>query len=199
MNLPISEIFYSLQGEGLRTGTANTFVRIQGCKAQHACYAQGIRCDTEFTSGTDYTLDEIHDMIQDLGKGCMNIIWTGGEPADRVDKDVVKWFKDKGYYQCIETSGLFPVTDLLDYVTISPKVAEHVIAKNFKHVDELRYVRHKGQSVPVPTITADSYCISPHSDGMDINTENLQHCIQLCLDNPEWRLSVQNHKIWMVL
>lgn len=199
MNLPISEIFYSLQGEGARTGTANVFVRIQGCKAKNACYAMGIKCDTEFESGVDMTLDELLGSIQRVGGQCKNIVWTGGEPADRVKGEVVRFFKEKGYYQTIETSGLFPVDPGIDFVSVSPKVAEHVVKKNFTHVDELRYVRHKGQAIPEPQITADYLYLSPHFDGYEANPENIQHCMDLCLANPLWRLSVQDHKIWNIL
>jgi organic radical activating enzyme len=199
MTLPISEIFYSLQGEGERTGTANVFIRIQGCKAKNACYALGIRCDTEFESGIETEVTALLQQVKDLAPTCKNIIWTGGEPADRITDEVAAFFKAEGYYQCIETSGLFPVAKGLDYVVVSPKVAEHVVKKNFDHISELRYVRHKGQGIPVPSITADTYYLSPHSDGFDINTENLKHCVQLCLDNPKWRMSVQDHKLWAVL
>ena len=51
MKLKVSEIFYSLQGEGYRTGEASLFVRLQGCSVKNACYKSGIVCDTEFESG----------------------------------------------------------------------------------------------------------------------------------------------------
>ena len=209
--LPISEIFYSLQGEGARTGTANIFIRIQGCKAKNACFAMGIKCDTEFTSGTDKTLPELLEMIHSYSTTCKNIVWTGGEPADRITDEVVDFFHEAGYYQCIETSGLFPVAKDLDFVSVSPKVAEHVVQKNFNkngkpgkdathpRIDELRYVRHDGQSIPVPDMEADYYFVSPHFDGYDPNWDNIGHCQKLILSNPAWRLSVQDHKLWNVL
>ena len=49
MKLNISEIFYSLQGEGLRIGTPTIFIRLQGCKAKHACFKKGIACCEEFS------------------------------------------------------------------------------------------------------------------------------------------------------
>ena len=210
-SLPISEIFYSLQGEGARTGTANIFVRIQGCKAKNACYAMGIKCDTEFTSGKDVTLPDLLEMIQGYSTECKNIIWTGGEPADRITDEVVDFFHKAGYYQCIETSGLFPVAKDLDFVSVSPKVAEHVVQKNFNHkgkpgkdatrphINELRYVRHDGQDIPVPDMEADHYFLSPHFDGYDANWSNIGHCQKLILNNPKWKLSVQDHKLWNVL
>lgn len=196
----ISELFYSIQGEGQRAGTANVFVRTQGCKTQHACYAAGIRCDTNFESGREYSIKELHDAVYKLDTGrSMNIIWTGGEPLDQLLPEHVNYFREAGYYQALETSGLRSTEAEFDYVCVSPKVAEHVVAKNFEHVNELRYVVHSGQEIPNPSIRADYLSISPHSDGMRLNADNVAHCVQLVLQNPTWRLSVQQHKLWGVL
>ena len=200
MKLKVSEIFYSLQGEGLRVGTPTVFIRLQGCKAKNACLAMGIKCDTEFESGKEMLLTEIESWIEKYGNTCKEITWTGGEPLDQLNKEIINYFKEKGFYQAVETSGLHPAPNGLDFICVSPKVAEHVIKKNFPNgVTELRYVRHKGQSVPEPSISALHYWISPHSDGFTINTENLKHCINLCIENPKWKLSIQNHKIWNIL
>lgn len=200
MNLKISEIFYSLQGEGARTGTPTIFIRLQGCSAKHACYQLGIKCDTEFESGKEMTLEEIFDWCEQNADQCNEITWTGGEPADQLNDEIVGYFKNAGFFQAIETSGLKPVPAGIDFICVSPKVAEHVVKKNFPNgVDELRYVRHAGQEIPEPSINAKYYWISPHSDGYSINEKNLNHCINLCLKNGRWKLSVQNHKIWNVL
>ncbi len=199
MNLNISEIFHSLQGEGVRAGTPNIFIRLQGCKTKDACFASGVRCDTEFESGSSMTVKEIESWISNNNIQTKSIIWTGGEPAQQLTVEIVQYFQERGFYQTIETSGLFSVPNNLDFISLSPKVAEHVIKKNFDKVNELRYVRHKGQSIPQPSITADYYFLSPHSDGFRINTENLSHCIELIKQNPQWRLSVQQQKLWKVL
>ena len=200
MKLRISEIFYSLQGEGARIGTPTVFIRTSGCKAKNACYALGIKCDTEFESGKENTVEEILSWLQSNAPQCKEITWTGGEPTDQLTDEIVQFFKEKGYFQAIETSGLNKVPVGIDFICVSPKVAEHVIKKNFPEgVDELRYVRHKGQTVPEPSIKAKHYWLSPHSDGFTINSENLQHCIDLCIENGQWKLSLQNHKIWNVL
>ena len=197
MKLKISEIFYSLQGEGARAGTPNIFVRLQGCKAKHACYALGIKCDTEFESGSEWTLEELKKELERYP--APNIIWTGGEPLDQLTDEIVDYFKE--FYQAVETSGLHKPPAGIDFICISPKVAEHVIKKNFEGVEvhELRYVRHKGQEIPQPSINAENYYISPHSYGWDLNFENVRHCINLVKENPKWKLSLQQHKIWNVL
>jgi len=198
--LNISEIFYSLQGEGARVGTPTFFVRLQGCKAKFACAKMGIKCDTEFESGKEYSINDLEETLLKLNPDCKEITWTGGEPTDQLTEEIITYFKEKGYYQAIETSGLNPVPKGIDFICVSPKVAEHIIAKNFPDgVNELRYVRHQGQEVPQPSIKAEHYWISPHSDGFTINSDNVKHVINLCLKNPKWKLSIQNHKIWNIL
>ena len=200
MNLKVSELFYSLQGEGARIGTPTIFIRLQGCKTKFACAASGIKCDTEFESGKEMTLEEIVKWIESNANQCKEITWTGGEPLDQLTEEMVMYFKSLGYYQAIETSGLQPSVKGIDFICVSPKVAEHIVAKNFPEgVNELRYVRHKGQSIPEPSIKAEHYWISPHSDGFNINSENLKHCINLCIEDGKWKMSLQNHKIWNVL
>lgn len=198
--LKVSEIFYSLQGEGARVGTPTIFIRLSGCKAKNACYSAGIKCDTEFESGKEMEKEEIALWCHQNAKDCQEITWTGGEPTDQLTEDIISYFKDLGFFQAIETSGLNFVPNGIDFICVSPKVAEHVIKKNFPNgVTELRYVRHKGQSVPEPSIEAQHYWISPHSDGFTINKENLNHCINLCKQYPKWKLSVQTHKLWNIL
>lgn len=200
MKLKVSEIFYSLQGEGARIGTPTVFVRLQGCKAKNACFQLGIKCDTEFESGKEMSVDEILEYIEKKCNGCKEITWTGGEPLDQLTDEITEFFANKGYLQAIETSGLHAAVKNLDFICVSPKVAEHVIKKNFPDgVNELRYVRHAGQDIPKPSIVAQHYWISPHSDGWTINGENLKHCIELCKANPKWKLSIQNHKVWSIL
>lgn len=117
---------------------------------------------------------------------------------------------------------------LFDWIACSPKVAEHVLLKHFGepgihlevpgrtspevegaqpmvrefaryHVHELRYVRHAGQGIPKPLLSALTYYVSPHSDGFTINRDNVRHVVGLCKEHPRWRVSVQMHKVWGVL
>jgi len=195
-SLTINEIFYSLQGEGARSGEPSIFIRLTGCSAKNACYKSGVVCDTEFESGKQMTLKEIKNYIDKFG--CEWIVWSGGEPTDQLTEDIIDYFKP--YKQAIETSGINEPPCNLDWVVLSPKIAEHAILKRWKSVkvDELRWVRKSGQSIPETKIDALKYYLSPHFDGEEVNIESLNHCIQLCLDNPKWNLSVQQHKLWKV-
>ena len=90
MKLKVSEIFYSLQGEGYRTGEASLFIRLQGCSVKHACYKSGVICDTEFESGESINLDDIIKIAKE--KGTKWITWTGGEPTDQLDSKICDYF-----------------------------------------------------------------------------------------------------------
>jgi len=191
MKLRVNEIFYSLQGEGMRAGRPSIFIRLSDCNLR--CDF----CDTEFTSGRDMTLDEIREEV--MKYPCSEIVWTGGEPTLQLTEEILAEFTgDRGFYHCIETNGTNPVPDGIDFISLSPKVAEHVVKRNVPQCDEVRYVRAAGQSIPQPATQAEHYFLSPLAIGDKIDAASLQHCIALCLDNPGWRLSVQQHKLWGV-
>lgn len=204
MSLRVTEIFRTLQGEGARAGAPSVFVRFSGCSAKYACAGSGIVCDTEFESGSPWEPEALLDEIDRIAGSVRWIVWTGGEPTDQLTAALVTLAHARGYSQQIETSGVRAVPAGLDWITVSPKVAEHILARHFlpradgTAVDELKYVRHAGQAIPEPKIVARVYCLSPHADGDLVNRANLDHCIRLCLENPAWRLSVQQHKLWRV-
>src|SRR4030095_3857490 len=153
MTLRGTETFYSLQGEGTRAGEPSVFVRFSGCSAKHACAESGVVCDTEFESGCPTTADALLEDVQRLGGPRRWVVWTGGEPTDQLTPDLIARFHEAGFQQQIETSGVRPVPPGLDWVTVSQKVAEHILARHFPrredgvHVDELKYVRHTGQGI----------------------------------------------------
>ena len=189
----ISEIFYSLQGEGARAGEPSIFIRLSGCDL--AC---GF-CDTEFASGKEMSNAELMTFI---GKWpCRWIVWTGGEPTLQLTAETVAEFNRSGYQQAIETNGNHPTPPGIAWIACSPKVAEHVLARSFPDgLDELRYVRHSGQpGIPKPQIKAKRLFLSPMFNGNQPDKENLNHCIKLCLENPSWSLSVQTHKVLKLL
>ena len=199
MTLKVNETFYSLQGEGGRAGEPSMFVRLTGCDLTCGF------CDTEFESGKEMELQEIHRIIRG-NTLCKWIVFTGGEPLLQLTDEILDWFVQKGYKIAIETNGNHKVGPkmgaLINWLVVSPKVANHVVEKNFKEVlvHEYRLVRHKGHTdVSAPDIQIHQKFVSPVFNGNSPNMENVNHCIELCLQNPEWRLSLQSHKLLNVL
>jgi 7-carboxy-7-deazaguanine synthase len=192
----VNEIFYSLQGEGVRAGTPNLFLRFSRCNLECRVETHGFDCDTEFESGRSMTLPEIVAEMRSLSAECRWVILTGGEPALQVDLELTGTLHAAGYSLAIETNGSVELPAGIDWITVSPKVAEHAIRQ--RRADEVKYVRGYGQGVPKTVVEADHYLISPAFDGPEVDRRTLDWCIRLCRENPPWRLSVQQHKLWSV-
>lgn len=190
----VNEIFCSLQGEGVRAGTLNHFVRFSGCNMTCKVETHGFDCDTEFASGRKLTAQEIMQELQTLNPICRSVIFTGGEPLLQLDSELTHLLKDNGYYIAIETNGskALEPTVMVDWITCSPKVAEHAV--RLKRASELKYVRGYGQGIPKPTCISMNLLISPAFDGMMMDRRALDWCIKLIHENPYWRLSLQTHK-----
>jgi organic radical activating enzyme len=200
MRLRVNEVFYSLQGEGVRAGEPSIFIRLSGCNLKCNGTEDGEAyqpiCDTEFESGEWMEAEAISERCDQLARGCNWIVWTGGEPALQLTAEVVQYFKDIQYRQAIETNGTRELPPGLDWVCVSPKTAEHTL--KVKKATEVKYVRHPGQAIPKPSIEADYYLISPAWQDGQLSPATLAWCIDLCKANPKWRLSVQQHKLWKV-
>ncbi len=192
----VNEIFYSLQGEGVRAGTANLFLRFSKCNLTCKVETHGFDCDTEFESGRDLSIDEIVAEFRALAPACRWVILTGGEPALQVDRELIDALHAAGYQLAIETNGSFALPEGIDWITVSPKVAEHAIRQRTAH--EVKYVRGHGQAIPQTVVEAEHYLISPAFAGDQIDPRALAWCLRLVEENPTWRLSIQQHKVWGV-
>ena len=192
----VNEVFYSLQGEGVRAGTPNLFLRLSRCNLECKVETHGFDCDTEFESGRRMTLAEILAEFRALSDSCDWVILTGGEPALQTDRELIDGLHAAGYKLAIETNGSFPLPEGIDWITVSPKVAEHAIRQRTAH--EVKYVRGYGQAIPKTVVEAEHYLISPAFEGAEADPRVLDWCIRLCKENPPWRLSVQQHKLWKV-
>ena len=192
----VNEIFYSLQGEGVRAGTPNLFLRLSRCNLACTVETHGFDCDTEFESGRRLTSAEILDEFRALSSTCDWVVVTGGEPALQLDAGLVGAFHAAGYKLAVETNGSLSLPPGIDWITVSPKVAEHAIRQRTAH--EVKYVRGYGQAIPKTVVQAEHHLISPAFDGAEVDPRTLDWCIRLCKENPPWRLSVQQHKLWGV-
>ena len=190
MNLKVKEIFYSLQGEGGRQGEASIFIRLSECNLN--CDF----CDTDFTEGTDMKTGEIISHIRQYPAKW--IIWTGGEPTLQLTDDILSFFKKEGYLQAIESNGLKKLSNLLDYKVISPK-GNTAYARNInKEADEIRLPVQKGDVLPRISSLPDAqyYFLSPvFSEDPNTTRDNINYCVEKIKSHPEWRLSIQIHKL----
>ncbi|UCD52255.1 MAG: 7-carboxy-7-deazaguanine synthase QueE [Phycisphaerales bacterium] len=122
----VTEIFHSLQGEGILAGTPSVFVRLAGCPLRCRW------CDTKyawsFSGGTEYGPTDLVAEVQRFS--CRFVVITGGEPivdADRLARPglarLTNELRGLGQHVTIETSGVAFVRDLAcDLMSISPKL-----------------------------------------------------------------------------
>lgn len=195
----INDCFLSLQGEGARAGSLNVFLRFTGCNQTCRVESHGFDCDTEFASGQWFTIAEVLAMVKVTGGDCRAIICTGGEPLLQLDGELVHALHAEGYFVAVETNGSLAwdcPEEPLDWITVSPKVAEHAIRQKVAH--EVKYVRGVNQGIPKTVVVAEHRFISPAFLGDAPDLKALAHCIQLIHQHPDWKLSVQQHKGWGV-
>jgi organic radical activating enzyme len=174
----INEIFYSLQGEGAHTGTPVVFVRFSGCNLRCPF------CDTQHAEGTMMSDEEILKAVGEFP--CHTVVLTGGEPGLWIDEALVDALHAQGKRVHIETNGTRVLPANIDWVTCSPKEGGEL---QVKRVDEVKVV-FTGQDVsPFLQIPAKVYFLQPCSG------ENTEEVIEYILRHPEWRLSLQTHKL----
>jgi organic radical activating enzyme len=189
--LLVMEIFQSIQGEGALVGQWANFIRLGGCN--RSCSF----CDTAHNEASAVMLN-VEEIQSQLDKEIHLLIWTGGEPLLQLCSTVLDCFNRQGYFQAVETNGSLPLPEeicFFRHVTCSPKVDNPTLVRNFPHgVHELRYPIRAGDPMPLPSIFANHYFLSPIFDGSNLIRANLDHALNLCRKDNQWKLSIQIHK-----
>lgn len=194
--LPVVEIFYSLQGEGGRTGQATVFVRFAGCNL--ACEF----CDTDFRVKETYTPEELADAVAQIGGDCRWVCFTGGEPTIHDLQAICDLLHARGYQLQMETNGTRPRPAWgVDHVTVSPKQPQggrlhpwyEANAREFKYVVDddadlaraLKGVRQHGRLT----------FVQPNA----LNPAAVALCVEAVQAHPALlRLSLQTHKFLQI-
>ena len=189
----INEIFYSLQGEGYHSGTPAVFVRFSGCNLR--C----VFCDTQHQSGRIMTSQEIVDEVNKYSNAPL-LVLTGGEPSLFINEAFVEELKQKtGKRVTIETNGTRPIPANLDWVTLSPKSAFHggdLEPCALKRCDELKVVYLGQDLAQYDDIEAQYRFLQPcYEENEEQRKANMQACVEAVKTYPNWRLSLQTHRI----
>lgn len=145
----VSEIFSSIDGEGIRAGYPVTFIRLHGCPLSCSY------CDSTYaTEGDDYTLMSMEEIINVVyNKGLFRVTLTGGEPLNNeFAYDLVLELRNRGYEVNIETNGSFPIDRFshlnntiitMDYKCYSSGMTDKMDVDNFMYLrrqDVLKFV-----------------------------------------------------------
>lgn len=207
MRYSVKEIFLTLQGEGGQIGRTAVFCRFAGCNlwsGQESDRSKAICsfCDTDFVGmngSRGGRFDDAHaltDVIEEIwGNRDYNqrfVVMTGGEPLLQLDGILVRLLKEKGFYIAVETNGTLPVPDGVDWICVSPK-AGAALVQDFG--DEIKLVYPQKDLMPenVAHLNFKTFRLQP-MDGT-YKAEYLQQAIDYCQKHPQWRLSLQTHKL----
>jgi 7-carboxy-7-deazaguanine synthase (Cx14CxxC type) len=203
----VKEMFLTLQGEGANAGRPSVFCRFSGCnlwsgleadrgKGPGGCSAW---CDTDFrgtdgTHGGRYSAPALAAKAAELWgptRPHRFAVLTGGEPMLQVDRVLIDVLHRFDFRVAIETNGTRPVPDSADWVTVSPKAGAPPVHRTGQ---ELKLVWPQEGIDPADYLgwAFGLFYLQP-KDGPDA-AENTRACVDYCLANPAWRLSVQSHK-----
>jgi len=141
VKIPISEIFFSIQGEGINIGKPAIFLRLYYCNL----YCEW--CDTKYTwvnqknakEGIDYKNFTVGEILSEIKKyPAKHVVITGGEPLifQKHLLPLVKLLRMEKYYVEIETNGTIkPLEELVRYVdnfSVSPKLNNSKVSHNVR-------------------------------------------------------------------
>ncbi len=210
MTYSAKEIYYTLQGEGAHTGRPAVFLRFAGCnlwsgREEHRAEAICRFCDTEFV-GTDgpgggkfETAAELAAAIAGAWPGGSTgdkryVVCTGGEPLLQLDTTLIDELHKAGFEVGVESNGTIVAPAGIDWLCISPKGAAPVVQSAGNEL-KLVYPQSEAEAQPANFVDMEfeQFYLQP-LDGPDA-AANTRLAIDYCLAHPQWKLSVQTHKV----
>ncbi len=185
--LALAEIFYSVQGEGLWTGTPAVFVRLAGCNL--ACDF----CDTDYAAKRFAGVAEIVRAVRELGGDCPMVVLTGGEPLAQTESlALIEALRGDGRRVHIESNGTIftPLPDDV-WLCVSPK--ERVDARMARRANEAKLIVDERVPEEHLALFEDKATILLQPEGNA--PSNVVVALAYAKANPRrFRLSLQTHK-----
>lgn len=215
----VKEIYYTLQGEGANAGRAAVFCRFAGCNLWTGREEDRERaicrfCDTDFIGidgpggGKFDTATSLAGAVAEkwphspgamptaLGRHVAAVkplvVCTGGEPLLQLDAAAVDAFHAAGFEVAIETNGTKLPPSGVDWVCVSPKIGSELVLQKGSEL-KLVYPQADGDPARFAGLDFDHFYLQP-MDGPD-QLHNIQLATDYCLQHPQWRLSLQTHKL----
>ncbi|MBA3841952.1 MAG: 7-carboxy-7-deazaguanine synthase [Actinobacteria bacterium] len=207
MSYTVKEIFYTLQGEGAHTGRPAVFCRFSGCnlwtgREQDRAKAICTFCDTDFVGvgpdgGKFRSAADLADAVASRwpslnGHGQRFVVCTGGEPLLQLDAAAIAAFHQRGFEVAIETNGTLEPPPGIDWICVSPKAGSDTILRCGNEL-KLVYPQPAAQPDAFEAAEFEQFYLQP-MDGPDVE-HNTQLALEYCLAHPQWKLSLQTHKL----
>ena len=204
----VKERFFTLQGEGAQAGRAAVFLRFAGCnlwtglerdRAKAVCRF----CDTDFVGvdgkggGKFETAEALAQHVRDAwphdADGRRFVVCTGGEPLLQLDTALIAALHDQGFEIAVETNGTIAAPERIDWICVSPKAGAELIQQSGQ---ELKFVYHQTDAPPPEAfekLDFEHFFLQP-MDGPDL-IRHTAAAVEYCKAHPQWRLSLQTHKM----
>lgn len=210
MSYAVKEMFLTLQGEGVHAGRRAVFLRFAGCnlwsgREQDRAAAICQFCDTDFV-GTDGDGGGKFADAGSLADAALDfwgekpekryIVLTGGEPMLQIDDALVDALHARGFVIAIETNGTLRAHPGIDWVCVSPKAGSEVVQRSGNELKLVWPQPGSGHSIEDVKVmegwSFQHFLIQPLDDPQA--SANVQSAIELVMQRPNWRLSLQSHK-----
>lgn len=212
MRYSVREIYFTLQGEGAQAGRAAVFLRFSGCnlwsgredqrdKGPGGCAAW---CDTQFV-GTDGPGGGKFDTAEDLANAVAAhwpdseakhrfVVCTGGEPLLQLDTALIEALHERHFKVAVESNGTVIAPQGIDWLTISPKARAPL---RVTRGDELKLVYPQPENDMHPerfaALDFTHFFLQPLDNSQ--RDAHVQATVDYCHKHPQWRLSLQQHKL----
>src|SRR6185295_12848420 len=175
MTYAVKEIFYTLQGEGMRAGRAAVFCRFAGCnlwsgREEDRADAVCKFCDTEFvgTDGVGGGKFESADALARAiaakwranGEGKRYVVFTGGEPLLQLDAGLIDAVHAQGFEIAIETNGTIAAPEGIDWICVSPKADAPLVQTRGNEL-KLVYPQAGGEPERYASLAFEHFLLQP--------------------------------------
>ena len=193
----VAEVFTSIQGEGKYSGTAATFIRLAMCNL-NCDFGGGLKCD-DLAHKNPPTIMDWAQLKAGLRPNIRHVVITGGEPTIHPEvAQLIAELKRVGKFVQIETNGFeLSRVSKADWITYAPKRGGFVGNEGFDEVKLLvggNYMPTEEQLTTYFKHIEHKY-LSPVNYMDTLNGDSLAKTVNLALQYPDWKISLQIHKI----
>ncbi|HTA82680.1 MAG TPA: 7-carboxy-7-deazaguanine synthase QueE [Bacteroidia bacterium] len=192
-SLPVMEHFYTIQGEGMHSGSAAYFIRLGGCDV--GCHWCDVKDSWDVNA---HPLVEVSELVKEVTKSGTGIaVITGGEPAMHNLKEITTQLKKQKIDVHIETSGSSAITGEFDWVCLSPKKRKEPLKSVLKLADELKVIIYNKDDFAWAEKNAalvSKNCkllLQPEWSKAEKMTPLI---VEYVKKHPHWHVSLQTHK-----
>lgn len=197
LNLPLMEAFYTVQGEGLHAGKAAYFIRLAGCDV--GCVWCDVKDSWDASAYPSVSVTQMADEAQ--ASGAKLAVITGGEPAMYDLNALCNALRERGLAVHIETSAAHEIRGSFDWVTLSPKKFKAPLPTELSKANELKIIIFNKSDFEWAETYAHQVspgCVLVMQPEWDKRDAMAPLLVEYVKANPQWRISLQTHKILQI-